>query len=931
VGVTAARAEYRILGPLEVLQDGRPIDLTAGRPRTLLVCLLLRRGEVVPTDLLTDALWGAQPPPSWSNLVQVYVSQLRRALPAAAIETRRPGYVLHAASDEVDAGRFEDLLTEGRQALDANPQVASSLLRRALALWRGPALAGFAYADFAVAEANRLEELRLVCLEERVAADLALGRHQAVLGELTGLVGEHPHRERLCGHLMLALYRSGRQADALDVYRRTRRALREELGLDPGPELRELEQAILRHDSVLASPERAEVAALPRPPTPANRLVGRERELEALHTLVERRDVRLVTLAGAGGSGKTRLAFAFAEQAGSLFANGVAVVELATLREAELIVPTLAEALGGVPVPDVPLERTLAASLAEQQLLLVLDNLEHLPGCEEVIARLLAAARRVTVLATSRRVLHISGEHVFPVQPLAEEDAIALFVDRARARDHTFTLSPPQEDAVREICRRLDGLPLAIELAAARTHTLAPQELLERLVPRLTLLTGGPRDLPARQQTLLDTLRWSTDLLTPAERRDLFRLGVFEGGFTLEAAEAVASTDVDRVGTLVDHHLLRRLEGAQGARFAMLETVREYALERLETEGDATAARQPHADYYLSLAERRRGEVDERGGLLTPLATLEPEHANLRAALTHFRATADMSSELRLCAALWHFWWLTGHIAEGRHQVELALARSAGLETVARARLLRGAARLEHRQGDYHAAAALAEQSAELARALNEPLALAEALMAHGNAVSSLGEYEQAERLYAESAELFRSTDVHWEFATLLMNMGDLALARGDLEEAERRAGESLDHCRRSRDDAGIAANLGNMAFVALERDEAERALELFSEALRRSHELGFGEWIAIMLAGLAAVAVSHDEPARAARLLGAAGRLREELGVSLDAVEERVHARTSSRLRERLDAETLASALAEGHELSTDEAVAFGLSPEQK
>ena len=489
------------------------VELAAPKQRVLLLCLLLRRGEVVAADRLADAVWGDRPPASAENLVQVYVSRLRKVLGEQAVETRPPGYVLRIESEHVDAARFERLLADGRAATAAGDvRLGASLLGRGLTLWRGPALADVADASFASTEARRLEELRLVCLEERIGADLALGRHQEVASELAALVGEHPLRERLQRQLMLALYRCGRQAEALDVYRDARRALSDELGLEPSAELRELERAILRQDGALAAPAR-EQSPRARLPTPATPLVDRESDVAELRELVRRPEVRLVTLAGAAGSGKTRLALALAQASGGEHADGCVLVEVASLRDPELVLPAIARALGIAEAPEEPIEATLNARLSSREVLLVVDNLEHLAEAGTALAGLSAAAPGVTFVVTSRRVLHLSGEHVFPVSPLAEDDAVELFVQRARSLQPAFALTAETEADVREICRRLDGLPLAIELAAARTGTLTPRALRDRLSKRLSVLTGGPRDLPARQQTLRETLDWSANLL----------------------------------------------------------------------------------------------------------------------------------------------------------------------------------------------------------------------------------------------------------------------------------------------------------------------------------------------------------------------------------------------------------------------------------
>ena len=389
-----------------------------------------------------------------------------------ALVTRPGGYALELAPASLDAARFERLLAESVAAgREGNPALAASLAEQALALWRGRAYGELAYEDFARAEADRLEELRLAALEERIDAQLALGRHAEVLSEVLSLASEHPLRERLHEQAMLALYRCGRQSDALEHYAAARARLRDDLGLEPGPALRELQRRILQHDPELGRPELAAPAAAALPASP-NPLVGRERELEELRALVARRDARLIVLTGAGGSGKTTLALEAARQAADSFANGAVLVELAPLRDAARVIPTIAHAVGVADHPDRQPLDALAAALVPQELLLVVDNVEHVREAAPALAHLAARAPRLTLLATSRAVLHVSGEHVFPVVPLSEDAAAELFVQRARLLEPSFAPTLGDEADIREICRRVDCLPLAIELAAARIRTL---------------------------------------------------------------------------------------------------------------------------------------------------------------------------------------------------------------------------------------------------------------------------------------------------------------------------------------------------------------------------------------------------------------------------------------------------------------------------
>ena len=576
------------------------------------------------------------------------------------------------------------------------------LAARALGLWRGSAFGDLAYDVFLREEAERLEELRLAATEERFRAELALGRHDEVVAELVSFAEASPLREGAQELTMVALYRCGRQSDALAHFALARRRL-DELGLEPGPSLRALQQQILRHDPGLEVEELAVTAAttLPVPPTS---LIGREREVTELVELLERLDVRLIVLTGAGGSGKTRLALEAARRAGPSFANGAALVELAPLRDPALVAQTILSSLGIAPVSGENPSETLVRAVAAQDLLLVVDNAEHLRQAAPLYTELVARAPRLTILVTSRAVLHVSGEHVFPVAPLREADAVELFVERARLLEPSFARTQANEHDLVEISRRLDGLPLAIELAAARVRTLSPGVLRERLDERLALLTGGPRDLPARQQTLRETIDWSYDLLDIHERELLARLSVFPAGATLEAIARVCLGDddaraVDLVERLLDASLLVVQDGPVERRYRMLETVRQYAARRLRGD-DAAETSSGHAAWCLALAETAEQELT--GGEQSRwFATLEAEHDNLRAALDHLGASGDRVSRLRLAVALSRFWYVRGYLAEGRRRLDQALVDTRDLPAPLLRRAHTASAALALLQGDY--------------------------------------------------------------------------------------------------------------------------------------------------------------------------------------------------------------------------------------
>jgi predicted ATPase/DNA-binding SARP family transcriptional activator len=860
--VTAA--ELRVLGPVEVVGDDGPVRLAA-KHRRLLAALAIGAGRPCSVDELVEVLWDGAAPASARKLVQVYVSQLRAALPEGiGIATHAGSYALDVARDGIDAGRFERLLGEAAAAgREANHALAASLAGQALALWRGRAYGELAYEDFARSEAERLDELRLEAVEERIDAQLALGRHGEVVAQVLALAHEHPLRERLQGQAMLALYRCGRQTEALEHFAAAREQLVGELGLEPGARLRELQRRILVHDAALDPPAEGSHAggALPVPATP---LVGREEELGALGRLLGRREARLLVLTGAGGSGKTRLALEAARNAAGSFANGVVLVELAPLRDAQLVATAVAQALDVHEAADEPLETTLATALAPKELLLIVDNAEHVRDAASLFARLVARAPRLTVLVTSRAVLHVSGEHVFPVAPLGERDAVELFVQRARQLDPSFGRAPENELELREICRRLDGLPLAIELAAARIRALTPDALVERLSSRLTLLTAGPRDLPARQQTLRETIDWSVDLLSHAERRVLGRLAVFPGGATLAAAEAVCGADVDTLAGLVDHNLVRRLDTDGEPRFGLLETIREYAYDLLGD--DRPSAERDLLEYLTSWAEPA-----DLHGLGQPVwnARLDAELDNLRAALDVASAGPDREIELQLAGKLWRYWWVRGYSEEGLARLEGALDRGRGVVSRHRARALHGLAGLAWSRGDFDLAVTRASEAVDVARACG---ALYEEGLAHtvlGIVANHRKDFETARRHHERSIAITEALGVEPNQEKL--NLAIVAMDSGDLEAAIQPLEEVLASHRRHDIAQGIGFAALNLGLARYGLGDHAEARGLFAEAGDAFTRIRFRAHVGHALQGAGACEAAAGRHEEAARLLGAA------------------------------------------------------------
>lgn len=876
------RFDFRVLGPLEVTADGEPLALGGRQQRAVLALLLLSPNRVVSREHMVDALWGDRPPATATNALQVAVHGLRKILGRERVLTQGAGYRLEVLPEELDLTRFQSLVESAREEPAA---LASSKLDAALALRRGAALADLSGAPFVAAERERLEELQLAALERRIDADLELGRASELVSELERLVSEHPFRERLCGMLMLALYRSGRQADALETYRRTRQTLVRELGVEPSKHLQDLQAAILRQDAALdaVAPARATRSPLPAPPHP---LVGRELDVAAVTALVRTPSTRLVTLTGPGGTGKTRLALEVARDLQSDFAGDLVLVDLAPIRDAARVVSAIAHAVGASEDADADLAERIAAAVAGQETLLVIDNFEHLLEAAPFVARLLARTPSLHVLATSREPLRIAAEHEYRVQPLglpragataveevSQAAAVSLFVARARAALSDFDLTVENAEAVADICHALDGLPLALELAAARVRLLSMPELRDRIENRLGLLADGPRDLPDRQRTLRSTIDWSYDLLDEVEQVLLARLAVFAGGWTLDAAEGVCDAGISTLGSLVEKSLVRsRQDAVAGTRFSMLETVREYALERLTASGELGAVRDRHASYYGDLAVRlqpileRPAAVDEA----------EREHPNIRVALAHTLNHVDGDAALRLCMIA-RLWYAHGYLGEGSAWIERALALEGG-DRVIRARVLYYGSAIAWSSGDYDRAIVYGREGLRLAREVGDAMAEAGALMALGLAHQGIRDFETARDFYRQGLECGRASgDDRWT-AVALVNIADIEVTLGNHDDADELVREGLEIHRRIGEVEGTGVALLVLASSLFERGRDAEAAPMVVESLGCFRRVGYKDFLVSALVALAR-ARAADDPAQAARLLGAARTLRAPLG----------------------------------------------------
>ncbi|MFI0412461.1 ATP-binding protein [Actinomadura sp. 3N508] len=691
----------RILGPLDVRDEAaRPVEVGGRRLRALLVRLAAEAGHPVSADRLLDDLWDGAPPAGGGNALQALVSRLRGAAGRDLVEHGPAGYRLGIDPAQVDAVAFERGVAAARREDD--PARRAEALHEALALWRGPALADVADAGFAAATIARLDELRLAAVEDRADAELAAGRPVPPVADLEPLAAAHPLRERLRGHLMRALYAAGRQADALEVFEETRRALADRLGVDPSPELSAVHLEILRQDVPAAEPPpRPERPPpdLPRPartnlPAQLTSFVGREEESRRVGKLL--RETRLVTLTGPGGAGKTRLAGESAAALIEEMPDGVWFVPLAPVSDPGDVVQAVLLALG---VPETvrpgetrviarPLER-LTDFLAAKRMIVVLDNCEHvLDAAARLAGHVLAQAEGVRILATSREPLGITGESLCPVPSLPLPDdavtdpadalgygSVRLFADRAAAVRPGFTVDAGTVADVIAICRALDGIPLAIELAAARLRSLTSGQIAARLGDRFRLLTGGSRAALPRHRTLRAVVDWSWDLLDDVERTVLRRLSVFAGGAAPDAAVHVcglAAPDapephdvIDVIAALIDKSLVMA-DGNADVRYRLLETVRVYAGERLEEAGETGRVRSAHAAYLVDLAERAEPEL-RRHDQLRWAERLADERGNVTVAFRHIIETRDRESGLRLVAALVWFWLMRDLEMEAGH------------------------------------------------------------------------------------------------------------------------------------------------------------------------------------------------------------------------------------------------------------------------
>ncbi|GAA5140090.1 BTAD domain-containing putative transcriptional regulator [Pseudonocardia adelaidensis] len=889
-----------LLGAVAVVhdarRDGASVPLGGLRVRGLLARLALDAGHAVPVAALVDALWGDAPPGSATNALQALVSRLRRALGPELVATVAGGYRLEVPPDAVDAARFGDLVAAARGAGD--PRAGHALLGQALGLWRGPALADVRELPFAEPAAHRLAERRAAAVEERARLALLLGEPSPEIDALTAQLDAAPLRETTAALLARVLHAAGRQADALAALDRTRHRLVEELGVDPGAELEEARLAVLRG---AAAPARR-----PGPgPVPAlTSFVGRDRDVDRVRELLA--SVRLVTLIGPGGAGKTRLA----REAVAGGVDEARVAELAALTDAHQLPAAVLAAVGEPELlvrsgdgaePDTTAR--LVGALAGRRVVLVLDNCEHLVDAVATLAEsLLHACPGLRVLATSREPLGVAGEVLHPVDALTPADATHLFADRAAAVRPGFALTPDVAPAVDEICRRLDGQPLPIELAAARLRTLSPAEIAARLDDRFRLLTSGARTALPRHQTLRAVVDWSWDLLGEAERAVARRLAAFAGGATAAAAERVCagppvSGDVfELLASLVDKSIVVAVPQPDGAptRYRMLETIREYAAERLDEAGERDAAEAAHLAVLLELVEAAEPHL-RRADQLPWLARLRAEAEEIDVALHRALAAGDAASAHRIVAAMVWSWVIRGLFDDADRWLDLVAAMDG--PAPARARALNHAhmALLRAARRDFARVRVEIDSALGLCRELPRPLPPLLELAGPAFALFGGGGSDDVRRLAAESHdrwvrgfahqllamvaenegevdrerlllrvahEEFRAVGDRFGLGIVVHSLGELEDVAGHHDAAEAAYDESIALATELGNDDDLPQFLGNRALLAARRGDLDAARARLHEALAR-YAPGVDGALRISLAHVERMAGNLDEARR--------------------------------------------------------------------
>lgn len=873
--------------------------------RSLLLLLLVTPGHRLPRDRVLELLWPDASPDSADQSLRTAVHLLRRVLQPALRSGRDSVYLavnvdvleLNPELVRLDSDAFEDLLAMARAA--AVPE-RRRLLGQVLGLYEGDLLEDEPYVEWAEAPRERLRRLHRRAVLDLALLDAERGEPGSSVTELERLLHKDETDEPVLRAFMQALAGAGRSDDAVRVYHQVTASLRDELGVEPDQETRDLLQDIRSAASVASPPPAAMIqirspASVPAPPTP---IIGRVREAERLQDLLLDRDIRLVTVTGTGGVGKTRLVQEVARQLGDDFADGVCFVGLAAVYDPLLVLPTIARALGLAESVRYPVEEVVGAALQGRDMLLVLDNMEQVLDAAPHIAVLLERCDDLTILATSREPLRLRAEHEMPLLPLsvpesahasrprmvARYDAIELFLRRAEAVREDFVLTDENSAVLVALCKQLDGLPLAIELAAAQIRTMSLEHLLGGLKDRFDLLAGGYRDLPPRQQSLRNAIAWSYDL-QPPKRQTLFRaLSVFSAGFSPDAAEEVLQ-HMEKGGgiaaphsnarlshcrhdilALMESSLVIRTEGEESPRFSMMESIREYGLHQLSVNGEAETARQAHAIWCLGLAERAVPNLKEASQAKW-LDQLEVELDNMRAALAYALQQPHAELALSLASTLRRFWLVRGYLVEGRDWLERALAMPGSVEPATRVQAIFAAGELAFFLEDASRARALAEEGLVICRSLGDASGAADALLGLGHLTRVAGDLHRAEMYLREGIALAESVNDDSLLSMLQEALAHVAIEYGNLDLAEALFTNSLELDRRSGNVRGEASSLSGLADVSSRRGDIERAIEIAEEALGLLRDIRDPFATATVLLRMGALLVTQGDLDRAEAL----------------------------------------------------------------
>ena len=940
----------RLFGAFDAVRGDVPLPRTRTRKEQwLLAFLALRPGQALDRDWLAGLFWPDTPQKAALGNLRRSLTDLRRVLGEDASCLMAPTsrtVSFDPAGTSVDVLEFDSAAARG----DA---VA---LQQVVALYRGPLLEG-CFEEWALREREAREQTYLDALDTLAEMAMARGEPQEAVRCLRRALPMDPLREPMQRALIAALAASGDYGAATQTYRDFRILLHRELNAEPTPETtalyRQLQIEARCHARAAPpgptrSPSASPVGRIPRP---LSSLIGRERETAEVRSCIS--TARLVTLTGTGGVGKTRLAIRVAEEVVEDHIDGVWFIDLAPLADSTLISQALATVLGIREEPGHPLIHTLIENLKRKSLLLVVDNCEHLvEACARLVDALLAGCSHVRILATSREALGVTGEIVWRVPSLSvphrdrmgftekdtlsvlmEHEAIRLFVERAALAQPNFRVTNENLRAAARVCAGLDGIPLAIELAAARAKALSVQEIAARLEDRFRLLAGGSRTALPRQQTLRATLDWSYDLLTEAEKRVFRRLSVFAGGWTLEAAEALCMDDridrfeaLDLLTHLLDKSLVVYEELDGQGRYRLLETVRQYGSDMLKASGEIDAVRTRHLDFFLEMAEETEPQL-MGPGQIDSLARLEVEHDNLRAALDYCQEAGHVETALRMAGALWRFWRTRDYHTEGCRRLTDALTpEQAAGPTELRAKALNSLAVLSAHQGDYAAAQVLYSESLSIRRTLGDERGIAVALENLGIVANDMGDFSASRSLHAEAVSIHRRRGDKGMLAGTLSNAGYTAFAQSDYASARSFDEESLLLHRDRGNEWGAATALDNLGDVERAEGDLDAARARHAEALAIAHGLGDERLVAQILEGLARTAAAQGQAARAARIFGFEETLRERLGSPLPLLERDKQLCSIAAVRNALDTASFEQTWSEGRALTLEQAIEFAL-----